>query len=66
MDFRSVKFDTCWKSFGFFSASWVTYNEDALHMISVSVTCWDALSQVENFKSIETFIKIQKPWGGFQ
>ena len=48
----SINFDTCWKLFGSFPASWVIYNEDALLMICGSVTCWDTLSRVENLKSL--------------
>ena len=39
MDFSSINFDTSWKSFGCFLASWVIYNEDVLPII-----CWSVPS----------------------
>ena len=66
MDFSSINLDTCCKLFASFPSSWVIYNEDSLLMICWCIPWWDALCRVENFKSLQIFIKMQGPRGGGQ
>ena len=52
MEFSSTNFDTCWKLFGCFPASWVIYNEDMLLVLCWRVPCCNTLPIVRNLKSL--------------
>ena len=56
MDFSSINFDTCWKSFGSFPTSRVIYKWRCISH-NLSVPCWNTLPRVKKWKVYKHSLK---------